>query len=107
MLEFRERLCGLSFVLKDHIFMKYILINAAVTTCWRVCGQRNVHNDTCTRLGQPRERKAITTGREMEADRSHDIPQSSALEIFPFSSLEPFLSLRRSLCAQVISISLL
>lgn len=81
---------GLACVLKDRIFMKYILINAAVTTWWPVCGQRNVHNHTCTRLGQPRERKPITTGREREADRSHDIPQSSALRSFLLLVLSHF-----------------
>lgn len=41
MLEFRELLwCAwkdLACVLKDHIFMKYILINAAAMTCYRMC----------------------------------------------------------------------
>lgn len=31
------------------------------------CGQHDVHNDTCTWLGQPRERKPITTVWEREA----------------------------------------
>lgn len=103
------RLKGFSLcIFKDHIFMKYTLINAATATRQRVrVWQRDMHNDTCTRFRQPRERKPITTVREREAQQiAQYIPQSSGLQIFLFSSIFlPFLLLRKSLCAHLISIA--
>lgn len=62
----------------------------------------NMYNNTHTVLGQPRERKPITTVRERERDgESLNIPQSNGLYRYFFSAVSlP----RQSLCAKLISI---
>ena len=99
---------GLSLcIFKSHIFTQYILINVStsasrsvrpfvvvcVCVCARVCvfGQSSMYNDTRTVLGQPRERKPITTVREREGQRIPQYPTERrvVIDLFFFFSFSP------------------
>lgn len=68
-------------------------------------GKSNMHNDTCTRLRQPRERKPISTGRERQGTTDRTKYPTELWFIDLFSSIFlPFLLQRKYLCARLISI---
>lgn len=84
--------------------MQYILINASSSVSRYVqslvCVCVNMY-DTRTVLGQPRERKSITTLREREGERIPQYPTEHwVIDLF-FSAVS---FSRQPLCAQLISI---